>query len=467
MVDLDGTLLKVDTFYETLAAGLFAAPVNAIRALAELRHGISAFKKRLSEIAQLDVGTLPVRDELISYIRQEAAAGREIHLATAADQTIAARVAERFPLFGSVSGTQQVIHLEGPNKAGELQRRFPDGFVYAGDGPADLPIWRSAKAAIVVSTGPSLINAVESTGVPIERSFHDRFPRRAAWIRAIRPGQWVKNAIVLVPFALGWRDVTPRSLLTALVMIALLCVVASLTYLVNDMADLASDRKHWSKRRRSFASGAIPLRDGLIVAAIGLPLVCAAALWVAPLAGVGVACYVLVTLGYSFGWKRVPLFDAFIIALLFTIRILIGMAAGRLDPSAWLLTFSMCFFFSLALAKRHTEILRAAEHDLQKLEGRGYQVGDESLTLAFGSAAAMASIVIVVIYLVEEVFARRIYSTPAWLWGAPIAIFLFSCRIWVLSHRGRMTDDPVAFALRDRVSIALGIFVAIVIVLAL
>jgi 4-hydroxybenzoate polyprenyltransferase len=172
-------------------------------------------------------------------------------------------------------------------------------------------------------------------------------------------------------------------------------------------------------------------------------------------------------LGYSFGWKRIPLFDTFIIALLFTIRILIGIAAATLSPSAWLLTFSMFFFFSLALAKRHAEILRAAEHDLQKLEGRGYQITDESLTLAFGISASMASIVIVVIYLVEEVFARHIYNTPAWLWVAPIAICLFICRIWVLSHRGRMTDDPVAFALRDRVSLGLGVFVAVAILLAL
>lgn len=467
VVDLDGTLLKVDSLYETFAAGLFAAPVRTVLALAELRHGIAAFKRKLSAIAQLDVDTLPVREELLAYISGEAATGREVHLATAADQAIASRVATRFPLFRSVSCTQDGINLKGPNKAARLQQLFPGGFVYAGDSFADLPVWSSAKAAIVVSASRSLIDAVQAADVPIEHSFKDRLPRRGAWLRAIRPHQWTKNAIVLVPIALGWRDVTAASLLTALMMIGLLCVVASLTYLVNDMADLASDRKHWSKRRRAFASGAIPLRDGLIVAGTGLPLACAAALWIAPLAGVCLVCYVLVTLGYSFGWKRIPLFDAFIIALLFTIRILTGIASARLDPSAWLLTFSMFFFFSLALAKRHTEILRAAEHDLQKLEGRGYQVGDASLTLAFGSAASMASIVIVVIYLVEEVFARRIYSTPAWLWGAPIAIFLFSCRIWVLSHRGRMTDDPVAFALRDRVSIGLGIFTAIVIVLAL
>lgn len=104
---------------------------------------------------------------------------------------------------------------------------------------------------------------------------------------------------------------------------------------------------------------------------------------------------------------------------------------------------------------------------MRSLQGRGYQIGDESLTLVFGAAASMASIVIVVIYLVDEVFARQLYGTPAWLWVAPIAIFLFSCRIWVLSHRGRMTDDPVAFALRDRVSLGLGLLVAIAILLAL
>jgi 4-hydroxybenzoate polyprenyltransferase len=200
---------------------------------------------------------------------------------------------------------------------------------------------------------------------------------------------------------------------------------------------------------------------------IALPALCVLGLWISPLAGIGLISYVVATLGYSFGWKRIPIFDAFIIALLFTIRILIGIAAAKLIPSAWLLAFSMFFFFSLALAKRHTEILRAAEHGIDKLEGRGYQLSDESLTLTFGISASMASIVIVVIYLVDEVFAREIYATPAWLWATPITIFLFSCRIWVLSHRGRMTDDPVAFALRDRVSLGLGVFAAISILLAL
>src|SRR4051794_16971284 len=94
------------------------------------------------------------------------------------------------------------------------------------------------------------------------------------WIRAMRLHQWIKNAVVFVPVILGWRDVTLDALVTTLVLTALLCAVASLTYLVNDLADLSSDRKHWSKRTRPFASGEIAVRDGLLVAGCGLPVSC-------------------------------------------------------------------------------------------------------------------------------------------------------------------------------------------------
>jgi 4-hydroxybenzoate polyprenyltransferase/phosphoserine phosphatase len=466
VVDLDGTFLRVDTLYELFVLGLFAQPFRTLSSLFKLKDGIAAFKRRLSEIVQLDVESLPVHEELLAYVRQEAAAGRDIHLATAAERGVAAAVAGRFPVFRSFHGTDQ-DNLKGPRKAERLKAMFPGGFVYAGDSRADLPVWQSAKAAIVVSANPSLSAAVQAAGIPVERTFSKKSRRSGAWLRALRPHQWAKNLIVLVPVLLGWKEVTFAALATTLEMLTLLCIVASLTYLLNDMADLAADRRHWSKRRRPFASGAIPVRDGLVVVGIALPAACLLGLWISPPATVCLVCYVVVTLGYSFGWKRILLLDTFIIALLFTVRILIGIAAADLVPSAWLLTFSMFFFFSLALAKRHTEILRAREHALQKLEGRGYQLRDDGLTLTFGISASMASIVIVVIYLVEEVFARRIYSTPAWLWIAPISIFLFTCRIWALAHRGRMTDDPVAFALRDRVSIGLGLLVGVAILLAL
>lgn len=467
IVDLEGALLKVDVFHERFVSALFSKPGRALLSLFELRSGASGFQRALSKISDLDVGSLPVREDLLHYLQQEAATGRKIHLVTAMEQSLAADIAERFAIFQTIRSMEQDADLCSSNRGSRLQQLFPEGFVYVGRDLTDITVWKSARAAVVIAEDAKLADAVRSVGTPIERTFETRTRKAALWIKALRLHQWTKNLVVLVPVVLGWRQLTFVSLMTTLVMTGLLCLAASLTYVVNDIADLASDRKHWSKRRRGFASGALPVREGLVVVLFALPLICVAGLIFAPLAGVFLLLYALVTLGYSFAWKRIPLLDAFIIAWLFTIRIMIGIAAAHLEPSAWLLTFSMFFFFALALAKRHTEILRAAEHNLHKLEGRGYQAGDESLTLALGSAASMASIVIVVIYLVEEVFAREIYSTPQWLWVTPIAIFLFCCRIWLLSHRGRMTDDPVAFALRDRVSWLLGVFVAVGILLAL
>src|SRR4051812_3875257 len=330
VVDLDGTLLKVDSIYELFVAALFNKPLPTIVSLLELRNGIAAFKRRLSEISPLNVGELPVREGFLAYLNEQAAAGREIHLATAAWRSIALGVAERFPIFKTVQSTDEHINLKGVKKAERLSRLFPSGFVYAGDSRADLPVWQGAKGAVVVSPSRSLRAAVQSTGVDIEKVFDDKPTRPKAWlwVRAARPHQWTKNAVVLVPLILGWRDVTFPGLLATLAEIAVLCLAASLTYVVNDLADLSSDRKHWSKRRRPFASAAIPVRDGLLLAGFGLPVTCLLAFLISASAGIFVLAYIVLTLGYSFEWKRIPLFDAFIIASLFVMRVLIGIAAA-------------------------------------------------------------------------------------------------------------------------------------------
>jgi 4-hydroxybenzoate polyprenyltransferase len=288
-----------------------------------------------------------------------------------------------------------------------------------------------------------------------------------AWIKAFRIHQWSKNALVLVPIALGLHLVTPSGIAAAVVAMLLLCANASLTYCVNDILDIEADRAHWSKRNRPFASGALSVREGALVCGIGIPLVIAVGAIVSPTIGVWLAVYAAVTLAYSFRLKRVPLLDTVVIASLFTIRIMLGTVAAHLPPSAWLLTFSMFFFFSLATAKRHTELLRAGETSSGPIEGRGYNVEDKEVTFAFGIVASVASILIIVIYLVEEVFPRGQYAQPNWLWVAPVAIFLWVGRIWMLAHRGAMTDDPVVFALRDKVSLCLGALIGIALVLAL
>jgi 4-hydroxybenzoate polyprenyltransferase len=429
--------------------------------------GVAAYKERLSEIAEIDCATLPLNEPLVEYLRSEAARGREIHLATAADRSLAEAVAERLDLFASVQASEGGHNLKGPRKAERLQQAFPDGVVYAGDCAADLAVWRQAAGAVVVSADAGLARRVGDIGVPVEQVFAPPTGGWRAWMKAARPHQWAKNALVMVPVVLGFHLLTRRDALAAVAAMAVLCALASLTYMLNDIADLAADRRHWTKSRRPFASGALPVERGLVVAAIGIPVLLGLGFWLNVGAGLCLAAYLALTLTYSFGLKRVPMLDVTIIATLFTLRLALGMTAAGQIWSPWLLTFSMFFFFSLAIAKRHTELLRAAAsgHD-GMVHGRGFHVEDNDVTMTFGVGAAIASIVILVLYLTEEVFVHAQYAHPQWLWLAPAVVFLWTARVWLLSHRGQMTDDPVIFALRDRISLALGAVLAVAFVVA-
>lgn len=466
VVDMDGTLLRTDTLYECFAAAVFNRPIDAVVASARLFvSGIAAYKKRLAEIADLDCANLPLNEPLADYLKQEAARGRPIHLATAADRSIAEAVARRLDVFASIHASDGTGNLKGPRKAERLREAFPQGFVYAGDCAADLAVWRQAAGAVIVSSDEGLARQVSASGVPIERAFSPMTGGWRAWAKAARPHQWAKNGLVMVPVILGFHLLTPRDALDAVAAMALLCALASYTYMLNDIADLAADRRHWTKSKRPFASGALPVEQGLIAAAIGIPLLLGLGFWLSAGAGLCLLAYLLLTLAYSFGLKRVPMLDVTVIATLFTLRLALGMTAAGQVWAPWLLTFSMFFFFSLAIAKRHTELLRAAasgsgHSDDGMVHGRGYHVEDNDVTMAFGVSAAIASIVILVLYLTDEVFAHAQYAHPQWLWFTPAMVFLWTARVWLLSHRGQMTDDPVIFALRDRISLALGVVVA-------
>ena len=273
--------------------------------------------------------------------------------------------------------------------------------------------------------------------------------------------------MVLAPVALGWHAVTSAGVASAVISMILLCGIASLTYCANDIADIEADRAHPTKRHRPFARGALSIREGVILCALGIPVIIVCGALIEPAVGALLAAYSAITLAYSFGLKRIPILDALIIAALFTVRIILGTVAAHLTPSAWLLTFSMFFFYSLATAKRHTELLSVGESSTGQIKGRGYNVEDKEVTFAFGIVASVASILILVLYLVEDVFPRALYGRPEWLWVMPLAIFLWVGRIWLLAHRGSMADDPVVFALRDRVSHCLGAVIGVAFVLAL
>jgi hypothetical protein len=129
----------------------------------------------------------------------------------------------------------------------------------------------------------------------------------------------------------------------------------------------------------------------------------------------------------------------------------------------------MLIFGSLAFAKRATELAR---HELQngpddRLSGRGYTVRDMAVVTGMGTAAAIAAPVIMSLYLINEAFPIAIYHHPKFLWCVPVIIGLWLGRMWLLCGRGELADDPVSFAIRDKISLGLGGLVWVSVLLAI
>lgn len=467
VVDLDGTLVKADSLHENVVSGLLHAPGRTLKALASLAEGRSAFKRRMASMNVLDVSALPVRNELVEFLRQERERGRELHLVTAADQSIADAMAARTGLFASAVGSTKDSNLKGGAKSRFLQRRFPGGFSYAGDSTADIEVWERAKSAVLVGASGATKRAVAAMRLPVEREFEARPASLGTWLKALRAHQWAKNGLMLVPLFLGQLYTDPSAVMAALLGCLCLCVLASGTYLLNDIHDLEADRQHKTKRNRPIAAGDIGVAQAMAVAVLAIltGLAGAAALSL-PFLGL-LTAYLVTTTSYSLYFKRVPVVDIFALSFLYGLRVYMGMVLVGAPFSNWLLSFSLLFFFSLSACKRHVEIVNAGARGAgAKILGRGYVPQDAPFTLAFGVSSGIVAVLILFLYLVNDAFPAGAYSSPQWLWLIGYCVFIWLARVWFLSHRGELDADPVAFALRDPMSLVLGAVVAAMFVLA-
>jgi 4-hydroxybenzoate polyprenyltransferase/beta-phosphoglucomutase-like phosphatase (HAD superfamily) len=457
IVDLDGTLVRTDTAFELIAANFTRKPLAVLAALATGLVSRARMKSRLAAAGALDVDTLPLREDLVAYLTEQRRLGREIHLVSAADQAVVDQVAARVGLFDSASGSRDGVNLKGARKAAALVERFPDGFVYAGDSPADGPVWRASAGAIVAGNGKAAERAARAAERAIEATFRDPPTTFKDWRKALRLHQWAKNVLLFVALFLGQAYHDPQAWAACVLGFFILGAVASGTYVVNDLLDLASDRRHPTKRMRMLASGRLRIAHALLLAPVLIVGGLAGGFLVEPLFGASLAAYLALTLAYSLRLKRVPFLDTLLLAWLFTLRILMGGALAGVVVSEWLLVFSMFFFFGLSIAKRHVEVLKRGRDGGGALPGRGFDSQDEAVTLAFGVASSVASILILVMYLMEGAFPSGFYTAPVFLWAMPVVVGGWLTRVWLLAHRGELDDDPVAFAIRDRVSIVLGL----------
>lgn len=466
-VDLDGTLIATDLLHESFLAAVKRSPWVALRCVGWLAQGRARLKEELASRGHVDVASLPYREPVLQFLREERASGRRIVLATASWSSLAEAVAGHLGLFDEVLATTASGNLKGKAKARQLvEQSGAAGFDYIGDSRADIEVWRQARHAYVVDDTGRLANAMPA-GIEVKRVFSPARPRQA-WreaMRAVRPHQWAKNLLLFVPLVAAHRIDEPASLVAAMTGFAAFCLFASSAYLLNDLLDLGADRAHPRKRLRPLASGQLSIPAGLLLCAATLLAGVALASRLPAMFQATLAAYFVLTLAYSFGLKRVAMLDVISLAALYTLRIIAGGFAIPMPPSFWLLAFAMFLFFSLALVKRYAELVSLEEEGIGAAPGRGYAGHDAEVVLAIGSASAMVSALVLALYINGEA-AKDLYTRPAFLWIlCPILLYWVS-RIWLLAARGQMHDDPVLFAVRDKASYAVAAAGAIVVWLA-
>jgi 4-hydroxybenzoate polyprenyltransferase len=287
-----------------------------------------------------------------------------------------------------------------------------------------------------------------------------------ALLQSLRLHQWAKNALIFIPLILAGRAGDSAAWLDCAIGFVAWGLVASAAYVVNDLKDVAVDRQHRTKRHRPIAKGDLPVGAALAgIVVIGLVgFLMAGTLGLGPL--LILAVYAAASLAYSFLLKRIPILDVTILAALFTMRLVFGIAIAAVAPSPWLLVFSMFLFMSLSLAKRYTETARNSLTGAEEVKGRGYVSRDAPLLLALGVATMAGAVLIMILYLIEEAFAAAFYRSPQLLWLLPVILALWLGRIWLLAGRDELHDDPIRFAIGDAASLALGGAMVLVFVVA-
>lgn len=457
-VDLDGSLIKTDLLWESATSYLAGNPLRALRLPALIASGRPQLKATLAKNTRLDASSLPYREDVLEWLRNEKAQGRRLVLATASNKDQAQAVAEHLGIFEEVIATEGTVNLRGEAKRQALVERFGErGFDYLGDTDIDLEVWKSAGHAVVVPSYKG-IEAKAAKVTTVAKVFD--IPKTNSlklWARALRLHQWLKNLLVFVPLMTAHRFGDTHLAVQALLAFLAFGLCASSVYLLNDLIDVQDDRKHRSKRKRPFASGDLSILHGWLAVPIPLLAAIAIALGALPVNfGLALLAYYTLTLAYTFRLKRVLMLDVVTLAGLYTLRIIAGALAVNITLSMWLLSFSMFIFVSLALVKRYTEVLDAKQRGITSMLGRGYHPDDAEMVSSLGAAAGYLSVMVLALYI-QDPATLNLYSSPQWIWGAcPILLFWVS-RCWMLAHRGLMHDDPMVFAFKDRVSILCGI----------
>lgn len=450
VVDLDGTLLRSDMLHESFWSAFGRDWRSPFLSVAALTGGRASLKRHLSMASAVEAATLPYDPKVIAFVRDWRASGGRTALVTASDRDFADAIAEYLGIFDEVHGSDGKLNLKGEHKGKFLEQRFGSkGFAYMGDAKADLPVWKRADRAITVNAPAALCREAERVCDSVEHLVTDAKSVKP-YIKALRPHQWLKNALVFLPM-LAAHQLDSETFLVSLLAFVCFSLVASSVYVLNDLLDLAADRAHPRKKNRPFASGSIPIAHGTWMAAGLFLLGGLLAISISPSFLLAMAGYYLLTTAYSLHLKRRIVIDICVLAGLYTARIIAGGVATDIPLSVWLLAFSVFFFLSLAAVKRQAELIDSADRGSLKASGRGYHVDDLPIISMIAIGAGYVSVLVMTLY-VNSPAVVELYAHPEALWGVCAVLLYWITRTVMVAHRGHMHDDPVVYAAKDRIS---------------
>ena len=428
-----------------------------------MNGGKARAKAQTAKLVPLDVTHLPYNQAVLRFLHEQHKVGRPIYLVTGADHSLASRVADHLGFFTGILASDGETNMIGSHKLAGLQQRF-SVFDYIGNATPDLPALKHSRQPSIANPTAALRRALNTSSLKIAHDFEDRAPLLRSLIKAIRVHQWAKNVLLFLPLLLS-HNITWETLLPAVEAFFCFSFIASANYIVNDLLDIESDRRHAKKRLRPFAAGNLSALSGAVIIFVLVALSCCL-LPLLPLDfAFWLALYVATTSAYSFYFKRVPIVDVLLLSGLYTLRLLAGAAATDTAISPWLSSLSIFLFLSLAMVKRFSELANLRERGIETSHGRGYQVSDLEQIRSFGTSSAYASVVVFSLYISRpDVDALYLHSGRLWL-IVPLMLYWLN-RVWLLASRGELDEDPVIFAIRDRVSLALAAGVAILAIYA-
>jgi 4-hydroxybenzoate polyprenyltransferase/phosphoserine phosphatase len=455
VIDLDDTLVRTDLLVESFFGVLGRNPLAALKALPALAKGKEALKARLAQQFVFDPATLPYNPAVIALAQDAAAKGRRVVLASASDARIVGAIADHLG-FDQWFASDGTTNLKSSRKAARLVSEFGErNFDYAGNEAADLKVWRHARNAIAVGAPDRIVRRLRM-GQEVTR-IDSAQPSFRPWIKMIRPHQWAKNALVLVPM-LTSHQFSVHNILVGVLAFVAFSLCASGGYVVNDLVDIEADRAHPTKKKRPFAGGDVPVLKGAMAGALILTAAFALAAAVNLNFLAALAVYFGVNMAYSFSLKRKMIIDVVTLGGLYTIRVVAGAEAIGVELSEWLMAFSMFMFLFLAIIKRHSEMVMRLNAGLSDPSNRNYKAVDINVLAGLAAAAGYSSVIVFALYIASDT-ARSLYSHVQYLWFACPLLLYWIARFVMMSQRQHIPDDPLVFALRDRVTLGLAVAV--------